>query len=78
MAKRQVIVAEVDSKQVGNGGQASIQHASNASSNGGNRSARVKEHVGKDWRRRHRFEGWMEKEGTDSAEESGARGNCSK
>ena len=34
MAKRQVMVAEIDSKQIGNGGQASILHASNASSNG--------------------------------------------
>ena len=55
MAKRKVTVAEVDRNQLGNGGQASIQHASNASSNVGNRSARVTEHVGKELRRRQIF-----------------------
>ena len=76
MAKRQVIAAQVDSTQVGNGGQASIQHASKASSNGGSRSARVIEHVGKAWRRRRRFEVWMEKEGADSVGNIGAGLDC--
>ena len=74
IAKRQVIVAEVDSKQIGNGGQASIQHASNASSNGGSRSAKVTERVGKEWRMRQRFEGRMEKKGADSVGKSGQGG----
>ena len=63
---------------VGNGGQASIQHASNASSNGGSRSARVTEHVAKEWRRRQRFERCLEMQGADSVREIGAGRNCRK
>ena len=63
---------------LGNGGQASNQHASNASSNGGNWKARVTEHVGKEWRRRQRFEGYMEMEGADSVGKIGAGRNCRK
>ena len=41
---------------------------------GGNRSARVTEHVGKEWRRRQRVGGCIELEGADSVGEIGASG----
>ena len=45
---------------------------------GGNRSTRVTEHVGEEWRRRQSFEGRMELEGADSVGEIGAGRNCRK
>ena len=44
---------------------------------GGNRSA-MTEHVGKEWRRRQRFEVCMELEGADSVGEIRAGRNCGK